>query len=259
MEVNVFAVKRISRLLFGTLAIVICCFHTSASEGTLRTLGLSAAQWPPYIYYHNNSLTGRDYDLLRQVLAKMQYGLQSRPLPEKRVGAQIARGGIDIVAGAARNTDRERNNLFSIPYRREKIGFAYLPQRSKTFSGKTLQQLLNEGCTLALNTSGWYGKRFAETIATRFSGQLIHLDSVERRLALLKKQRVDLILDDTEVLKFNAAAEDIELVISDEIIQQQNVHFMFSKYSVSPEFVSQFNEVLRLHLNEQTDIAVVPF
>lgn len=251
MELNVFVVKGIFRLLFSTLVMIVCCFKTCASDDVPSVLGISAAQWPPYIYHHNDRLTGQDYDLLRQVLADMQYGLQSYPLPEKRVGEQIARGGIDIVAGAARNADRERNNLFSIPYRREMIGFAYLPQRSEAFSGKTLHQLLSEGCTLALNTSGWYGRMFEETIATRFPGQLIHLDSVERRLAFLKRERVDLILDDTEVLKFNAAADDVELVISEEIIQQQNVHFMFSKYSVSPEFVSQFNKVLQSHLRER--------
>ena len=250
MELNVFVVKKFNRLL-GTLAFVVCCYPPFAIAENPRILGISAAQWPPYIYILNDRLTGQDYDLLRQVLAEMQYGLQSYSLPEKRVGEQIARGGIDIVAGAARNADRERNNLFSIPYRREEIGFAYLPQRREAFAGKTLRQLLNEGYTLALNTSGWYGDMFEQTIATRYPGQLIHLDSVERRLAFLKRERVDLILDDTGVLKFNAATDNIELVIGDEIIQQQNVHFMFSKYSVSPEFVRQFNEVLQSHLRER--------
>lgn len=256
MELNV-SVRSVTQLLLSMLSMLVCTPQINAAEDNAPTLGISAAHWPPYIYHQNDVLTGEDYEVLKQVLAHMHYDLQSYPLPERRVGEQIARGGIDIVVGAARNEDRQRNNLFSIPYRAEFIGFAYLPERASEFAGKTLFQLLSEGHTLALNTSGWYGSEFEEKIASRFPKQLIHLESVKRRLAFLKRERVDLILDDTAVLQFTADSNDIALTLGNEIIQKQNVHFMFSKYSVSPEFVSQFNEVLQNYLNERPGLAAV--
>lgn len=210
-----------------------------------KSLTTGGTAWPPYLYItDNNEPAGEDYQLLKSVLGKLDYALESQILPERRVTQQIELGQIDVVTGAAFTPARALKNYFSVPYRKETISFAFHPSHHNEYAGKSLETLLREGKTLALNTGGWFGDWFNETVTEQYSAQLIHLDSVKRRLQFLNRGRVDLVLDDIRVISFNAEQLQLELEISNKPVNVQDVHFMFSKQSVDPGFIDKFNHVL---------------
>ncbi|MBU2977680.1 transporter substrate-binding domain-containing protein [Alteromonas sp. C1M14] len=213
------------------------------------TLYLGGAPWPPYFYLQDsNRPGGTDYLLLQTILARMDYQLLPEILPEKRVTRGVNQGKIDVVLGAAYTPERAKNNYYSIPYRTETVGYGYLDGKSFPVVEKDLITRLKEGNTLALNTSGWFGDDFFYHLAQPYQSQLVHIDSVARRLEFLALGRVDLILDDTEVLAYNALKQGIDLTISEEVIQHQKIYFMFSRFSVDQDFMREFNRLLAEHL-----------
>ncbi|MEG3765962.1 substrate-binding periplasmic protein [Alteromonas sp. 14N.309.X.WAT.G.H12] len=220
------------------------------------SLYLGGAEWPPYFVLQNqNQAAGKDYLLLKSILSKMNYALIPQVLPEKRLAHDVNQGKIDVVLGAAYTPERAQNNYFSIPYRTESIGYGYLNSGSAPPAQQDLLTRLRQGKTLALNTGGWFGEYFSSHIANPFHHQLVHIESVARRINALALGRVDLILDDKEVLAYSAKKQGIQITVSEENIQRQEVHFMFSRYSVDQQFMQTFNRLLaeRLKIEPQND------
>lgn len=213
------------------------------------SLYLGGAEWPPYfVLQEHNQAAGKDYLLLKSILSRMNYTLIPQVLPEKRLSYDVNQGKIDVVLGAAYTPKRAQKNYFSIPYRTEIIGYGYLAPTSSPPVQQDLISRLRLGETLALNTGGWFGDYFFSHIAIPFKHQLVHIESVTRRVDALALGRVNLILDDKEVLAYNAKKQGVQMTVSEENIQRQEVHFMFSRNSVDQQFMQTFNRLLAEHV-----------
>ncbi|QJR80253.1 transporter substrate-binding domain-containing protein [Alteromonas pelagimontana] len=236
---------------------ILSVFSPSLLAAQDKVIELTATNnWYPYVYYDSErKVRGSDYTILKNLLNEMGYQLRASTFPERRMGRKIEQGDIEVVLGAAKNSVRSRNNTFSLPYRKETITFAYLKKHQSAYADKSLLMLLDEGHMVAINKSGWYGEWFADNVIKAYPKQIVHVESVNRRLNLVNQNRVELIVDDRQVLKANAKLLNVKnLIISETPINVQDVHFMFSKRAVTKDFMREFNAKLAEFLLHNTPL-----
>lgn len=201
--------------------------------------------WAPYIYLNDEeNICGTDASLLSKILADMNVMLVPIAIPGQRLKQEIASGDVDVVLGAANNANRRKHNVFSEPYRQEIITFAYL-EGSYVQATDPVELLLDTGSTIAVNMAGWFGKSF-EQLKHTHRKQLVHMEEHKRALRMLKVNRLHGIVGDKFALQ--VMIDDIEashVKISQTIIHQQPVAFMFSKKAVDETFLQTFNDILK--------------
>ncbi len=217
-----------------------------------ETLYLAMSEdWKPYVYVDaTGNVAGEDYVLLQRTLSSLGHELLAVDLPEQRMGRDISRGHVDVTLGAVSTPQRREQNLFSIPYRLETIVFAYLGSEHPDWHEQDLEQILQQGGLVAVNKSGWFGEWFRYHVRETYPSQLVHAEGTLRRMQLLKLGRVSAVVGDINVLQ--TAGQELgvtDLHISDAIINQTPVHFMFSRLRVDADFMQRFNTALKRQLD----------
>lgn len=240
---------------------VIGLLSISARGSGQESLSLAMmADWKPYLYLDEKGNTaGDDLELLEKVLSRIGYQLNSKNLPEQRMAMEIKHGEVDVTLAAAYTPGREHANFYSIPYRTETIVFGFRHNLHPEFQQMTVAAVLAGNYLVAVNKGGWFGKAFAALAREDYASQMIHAEGTQRRMVLLEMNRVDAVVGDHKVLA--AAAKDIgidDFVISEQVIHQTPVHFMFSRSRVDRHFMQQFNAALKDVLKEPQSRAELP-
>jgi len=221
------------------------------------TLGYSGS-WPPYIQVkQNNQVSGADLDVLKIVLARMGCQLTTVNVPINRLLRELELGTIDIASGASMTTERQQLFHFSIPYRTEVIKLMYDENNVDLSRFKSINDIIANGNLVALNTNAWYGEEIESIKSTKLKTNLVHVNSQKKRLELFVNQRVEGIVED-ELVSCTTFTQSLKksLKYYSQVINQGDVHFIFSQKSISTTFVDEFNGHLRnlRNNNEMTDI-----
>ncbi len=225
----------------------------SAHEEDKNVLYISVdSPWLPYLDVSDSGeIGGTDVTLLSDVLAEMGYQLKSMNIADYYQGIDAEHGRIDVSLGVFKTPKRMVNNWFSVPYRYEKVGIAFLANRSNKLTCRSSQlgKMISAGSVIVMNKSAWYGKVFEEKFMQQYRHQVFHIDGATKRLKMLKMNRADIVIGDVEVIKESANSIELEdIVICNELIFKDEVHFMFSKYAVDEEFMRKFNKSLKLKI-----------
>lgn len=239
--------------VFAVITLTLSSQTVSAHQETLNIA--TGQQWRPYIYIdEHGALTGSDVVLLKQLLKPLGMTLNAVRAPEQRLLTMAQMEQLDVAVGAAWNEERTEHFYYSLPYRDESIGYSYLSQFEVRFRGKALLQMLENNVLIGLNNAGWYGEWFEYTVRPQYQSQLVHAEGSERRLKMLQLERVDIVIDDINVLKAHKAHLGIDnLIVSNNVLEVQPVHFIFSKNKVTPAFMKKFNAVLNAYLTSNRD------
>ena len=248
---------RQSILLLMSFILVVGCGQEQVSERAAKE-SIAAAKgsecellvgydiWEPYAYVDvGRAVKGLDIELISRLSEKAQCALKFEQGTWVELLLKLQQGEVDVLLGASKTQAREEFALFSHPYRSEEFSL-YMKKGAKV-EPFTLEQMIAAGNRIGVVNDYYYGREVAEFRddgAT--SGQFIEALMSEMNVARLLDDDIDAFLEDSLV----GASMIRRKGLSEEIKPQQTrlktgeVYIMFSKSSVKPELVEQFNLAL---------------
>ncbi|MCO4799450.1 MAG: transporter substrate-binding domain-containing protein [Colwelliaceae bacterium] len=204
----------------------------------------STSDWYPYLYQdEDNRSTGVDVELLTIILNRMGCQLEVVHFPERRWLLELKRGGFDIGLGVSKTTSRLNEFLYSKAYRNEKNKFAYRMSDVDINPAINLQEILKLNKIIAINAAGWYGDEIQK--AKLNYKHFNYGAKTVNRLILLNYGRVDIVVEDEIVLCSDILRNEFKKIrVHPTVLFEAPIHFIFSRKSVSLEFVDMFNNIL---------------
>ncbi len=235
-------------------------FHTPAQECQSELVVSYSGDWKPYFYrFGSGQYDGTDYTLLRDVVSSTGCELIVLPMTEERSIIELGKGSFDISLGASFTPQRAEQFYYSLPYRQEVIGVMFYNNATHNRQ-TTLRTVLEEGGIVGINLSGYFGDN-VEALKARYPSQFVHGFSLPERTAMLSHGEIDAVVDDRgalchqmkglRVTSLTALGEQAsDLILSDEILHDNDVFFLFSRLTVDEAYVTAFNKQLASELSK---------
>ncbi len=203
--------------------------------------------WLPYAYEEQGKFTGLDLDMATAILTRMGCTFTFVNRPWKRLLAEISSGNLHLTGGASRTAEREEFGYFSTPYRTESAVMMVRKEDASGYGGiSSLKDLIGKNFTLGVTRGYYYGEDYAalENDAG-FKARLADAGDDATNYKKLAAKRLDGFLADP----FSAAAglkkEGLGgRFISHMTVYSDDIYFLISKASTSPEFVAAFDQAL---------------
>lgn len=211
--------------------------------------------WYPYQYEVNRSglqqVTGMDVEIVRELASRTGRTVAYRKMPWKAHVDSLRTGKLDIAAGATFTEERSEFVYYSEPYRLEEN---YLFTRRSLRDSwdfvnldDFLRELRRDGQKLAVVEGYAYGDSrvnlFIEDPAN--ADLIVETPNDQQSLRLLLEGRVDGFLADravgASIITELGVAKKVEAV---PLGITMPLHLMFSKASVPPEVVEEFNAAI---------------
>lgn len=206
-------------------------------------LTAGATDYYPFQIVRENSISGFDFEVIEAVLKKMGCQLEVVDIPWSRHLIYMKSGKVDIAASVTMTPDRLTFSHFSVPYLMSKqVLFVRSEDKDKYLS---LREFFENGQILGIVRDYEYGEAFSK-LRAQFPAYLVESDTDELNLNKLAARRVSGILGDHLITSshLNVAGLSDRIVATNFSVAQYPAHFMFSRQSISSEFVDRFNEVL---------------
>ncbi|MBQ4813120.1 hypothetical protein A7985_21870 [Pseudoalteromonas luteoviolacea] len=205
------------------------------------------AGWPPLTSVNEAGVAeGLDIDIARLVFERANMCVEFIRLPSAaRSFAQLTKGVVDVVLMVSYTFKRKQWGHFSVPYRKERMRLFALNRQSQPVL--SLISLLSTGATVGLSIGSYYGEEVKALARNeRFSGQFIGISTIQRRIELLNKQRVDFIIEDEIIGNYLSQRwSDKPIYRWSYPIHDNEVHFLLRK--------EKFNESHRLRINNEIE------
>lgn len=209
------------------------------------TLGMDA--WEPYQYMTvGNTVAGLDVEIVQAVMDNMDCSLNVIQGSWLELLTLLKQGEVDFVLGASKTEDREAFAYFSEPYRQERFQL-YVRKDQANLPYTDLAAFLADGHKVGVVNEYYYGDEVAALYAdeaqrSKFVGAIIS----ELNMARLLDEEIDGLLEDSFVGASILRRKGLDKYIQPHSISLGNsdVYVMFSKESVSPKQVEQFNSGL---------------
>ncbi|MBO1254445.1 transporter substrate-binding domain-containing protein [Alteromonas sp. 5E99-2] len=208
--------------------------------------------WPPYFYkVGEETYVGSDFDILSRTLDSMSCTFNVLPMTPERAQLEMSKGTFDIFVGASYTNQRNLDFFYTTPYRKEYISYAY-NTKNLTMNTNALDDILENDGYVAINIQGYFGD-YVEALKQRYPDRFIHAFSAIKRMQMLNEGVVSVVIDDKSVLckdakRFTNKPRLKSYKISDQILHHGDIHFIFNRSTVTPQFVKRFNDVLSTEL-----------
>lgn len=207
------------------------------------TLVAGAADYPPYNIVEGTHVRGMDFDVIETILTKMGCNLRTVALPWARHLAEMRNGTVDIATPVTITPERLAFAHFTAPYiHAEEILFVRSEDRN-TYTD--LSNFFLQGKRLGVIRDYAYGGDYQD-LKNAYFAQIEQTDSQELNLKQLSLGRVDAVLGERYVVSSAIQklgfSEDIKP--STVVVASEPNFIMFSKKSISADFVSAFSKIL---------------
>ncbi|MBK1887980.1 substrate-binding periplasmic protein [Marinobacter sp. DY40_1A1] len=215
----------------------------------------------PYFFPQLGHVAGIDADISREIMQRMGCNLSLVKLPWARALVELREGRIDMVSGAHRTSEREKYAYYAstVPTVSPNLLFIRRSDRAEfRFSG--LREVLDSGFRLGAQINVSYSEEYSALVQdSRYRGNIEYTsrrDSLWRMLAL---NRIDGVIADklTAMHEIQALGLSDRITHSSMVVSNRKAHYIFSKESVSPEFVADFDRALEAMQNDGTYSAIV--
>jgi polar amino acid transport system substrate-binding protein len=220
-----------------------------AKEATVLTGGWSV--YPPFSYEERarglQHWTGLDVELLGQIAHRAGYKIESTEVNWSEHVREIETGERDVAASATRTLEREQFAWFSVPYRSETIVLIVPTGKSATLPAATeaalIEQIKSTGFRLGVDEGAAYPNELMRAfLADPANSKQVVAMKQEKLLDELLAGNIDGYLSNRIVAATNIAEHHAEYQVEEyPIMVHGDVHIMFSKASVAPETVKQFD------------------
>lgn len=240
------------------LASILCFSATSygACDITLR--------WdddPPYFMAEGDEVVGIDADLVREAMGRLGCSLSLEKLPWARALKELRDGRVDMLSGAYRTPERERYLHYASVVGLVSPNILFIRRSDQArFDLNGLRELLESDFKLGAQINVSYSDEYSDLVQTPGYKESIHfISSRESLWKMLARDRVDGViasrltgLYEIQELELSGTITPSALVVSN-----KPAYFVFSKASVSSEFVADFDLVLQSMLDDGTFAATV--
>ena len=209
-------------------------------------LGFDA--WEPYQYVDvGERIAGLDIELIAAVFENMGCQLTYQQGTWVDLLMALRRGEVDLLLGASKTQAREKFALFSDAYRMEEFSI-YIRKGDKVRAGyKTISEFSQNDSRIGVVEDYVYGPDVSTLLDNpETSKYFVNAIMGEINVARLLDEDIDGYLEDSFVgaslLRRKALSKYI--IAQGITIQTGNAYVMFSKMSVTPEQLSDFNAQL---------------
>lgn len=200
--------------------------------------------WPPYIWLDSSGqVQGLDAQLLRAIAAKLHCRIDFINAPIKRAHQMLKAGKVDMLMSASKTEDRTQYAHFSKPYRYEKLLLFQLSTSPKRLNVTQWEDIFSQKIKILVPENGWYGESYHQ-LQPRLQQEamLVLSPDTEKSVQMLRYGRADVIIGDSLAMPYSAnKRENIQLFPLGLVIAEEEIHFMFSKVSMSPADVAAFD------------------
>ncbi|WP_372873290.1 substrate-binding periplasmic protein [Shewanella sp.] len=237
-------VKWIEVALFASLLLM--AESSPAVAGCSHALQVGYNNWPPYSWEdEDGNARGLDVDLLNLFAKQAGCELVFRQMPPRRSHQLMRAGKIDIMMGASKTEQRLDYAFFSEPYRLEVVNLFSVEGVNVT-DISAWPELLSRQYKLLVPQVGWYGEEF-ERSKSNLKRQELLVESPDllRSVQMLSRGRANIAIGDSLAFPFIAGqSEQIHLYRHSVTLNENDIHLMFSRESMSIEEVDAFNRAI---------------
>lgn len=239
--------------LFYKSVTIVFLLLSSVVYATDRTsLTLAAENWPPYSYLspQNNKVIGLSTEIIEKVLKNMDVSITYNNIyPWARAQQEVFKGNIDAAYTASYSTERDKFCYFPVEAIIESDWVLFIHSSEKSrLKFSDYADLTDKSIGLVRGYN--YPKAFKTFISDNSNLQYVS-DEVQNINKLLH-QRFDYMPAVKETVLFLSAQTPIllqkhassKLYAFPKTIKKAKFYLMFSKKTVSAEFVQQFSSAL---------------
>lgn len=207
------------------------------------TLGFDA--WEPYQYQDiGDQVSGLDIELVEAVVTEMGCRLTFKQGTWVSLLADLKGGEVDILLGASKTKAREEFALFSDAYRTEEFSLYIRKEDDASAAYTSLPEFIQNNSKIGIVGDYYYGPEVSILLeGSATSSYFVNAMMTEINVARLLDSDIDAFIEDTFVgatlIRRKALANYI--VAQGITFQTGNAYVMFSKTSVSPEQLADFN------------------
>ncbi|ESP91309.1 substrate-binding periplasmic protein [Pseudoalteromonas luteoviolacea] len=193
------------------------------------------AGWPPLTSVSEAGVAeGLDIEIAKMVFKQAGICIEFVRLPSAaRSFAQLTKGVVDVVLMVSYTFKRKQWGLFTLPYRTERMRLFSLKPPDSVYS---LRALLSAETTIGLSIGSYYGEEIKSLANNeRFGNQFIGISTIQRRIELLAKERVDFIIEDEIVGNYlTQKYSNKPIYIWAYPVHDNEVHFLLRKDKFTP-------------------------
>ncbi|MGV2975014.1 substrate-binding periplasmic protein [Roseibium alexandrii] len=204
--------------------------------------------YEPFSYIGaDGKLTGLDLRFVQQILGEAGCTPQFLDLPFPRAVVELAAGRIDMMMFASVTAERQNFALFSAPYRNETAGLIIRAHDQGRYPITEVGDLLKLKLLLAHDVGTYRGDLFETFMANPAAKKnIIQVSSSRQSLNMLVKGRINAIVETPAAVFALAETLGVRDQIAEHpfLLWSEPVHFMFSRKTVSPDFVAQIDALL---------------
>ncbi|WP_100916038.1 substrate-binding periplasmic protein [Pseudoalteromonas spongiae] len=210
------------------LLIVLFIFKAYAVEGK-PTLVLVADPWCPYSCNEEDVRKGYMVELASIVFNQLGYKVEYQNMPWSRAIKSVKEGDVDGIIGAGRDEVPE------LIFPETPLGVAahtFFTLKKSNWTYSSLQSLNTVSLGVIQNYS--YGTLYDDYIKHHGSDiskvQLVSsLSGLEQNLSKLVRERVDVIIEDRNVVKYHYSSQDLEFELREAgVVSYEEVYIAFS-------------------------------
>ncbi|MBP6986298.1 MAG: transporter substrate-binding domain-containing protein [Alphaproteobacteria bacterium] len=248
-------------ILFTSCLLLSSWAYASPAEKEVLTNGWY--YWDPYQYNlrdpKTDELTGLDIELTRAITKLAGKSLEYKSIDWQQHQKDLASGKIDFVSGATKAPEREKLYHFSKPYRYEENAYFVRRGEESNLTFTSIAEFLNELSVNKQKIGVIEGYVYADSAINKWIADPKNRDFIlpvsddAKNIQNLIEKKIDGFLADriagaTQIWRNHQGDQITEIKLG----IQTPIHFMFSKTSVSPSIVHEFNLAIdRLQSSDQ--------
>lgn len=255
------AVNKYTLISFVMMILVFICLPINAevSETSSKTKKLEGGWflYDPFQFEKIDSnqyirLTGFDIELQRLIAKNIGYKINFNKISWQQHIKEIKSGKLDIAGMAIKTPEREKFAHFSIPYRKETNSLYMLSENEDAFQADTIEQLIalieEKKYKIGIIEGYQYTNPKINVFISNPSNKqyIIKVENDYENVEKLINKQIDAFWSDVIAASTIIWRKQYTDEISKHHLESSaNLHFMFSKRSVSEEVVEAFNQSIK--------------
>ncbi|MGB1836655.1 MAG: substrate-binding periplasmic protein [Marinobacter adhaerens] len=216
---------------------------------------------PPYFMVQEGKVVGIDADLVREAMGRLNCGLSFQKMPWARALRELRDGHVDMLSGAYRTPEREEYAHYSEVVGLVSPNILFIRRSDESrFELNGLRQLLESGFRLGAQIHVSYSDEYSALIQNPdYDKNIEYLSRREPLWLMLARDRVDGVVASqlTGLYEIQELGLTGTLTPSSLVVSNKPAYFVFSKATVGPTFVEDFDRELQSMLDDGIFTAIV--
>ena len=204
--------------------------------------------WEPYQYLTpDNQVKGLEIELIQSMAKQVNCSVAFKQGEWMNLLEDLKSGKIDMLGGASKTKPRELFAHFSEPYRHESFVLYLSTESMEDYAEKSIYELMEEKFRLGVTEDYIYGEAIGMIQDNKtYQSQIVTVPITEVNYYNLMQDNIDGFLEDPFVAGYTIKRKGLssKIAASGIKVHSGDVSIMFSKASIKPELVEQFNIAL---------------